>query len=160
MIDPLDRLTAQLLGRLAVEVERGPSLPGTFRVGGIVKLGGSLERVLSGALDVLAAGSGRTSAELLADARGAGSRMDMASGGQLAMVLRKSSGLSGAADRRISLIVRDLTARSSAVQRVIDLRNDVAHDRELGPGVDAALAALRTLILAQRQAAGWAPLPG
>ena len=137
-----EALTA-LQDRLKTEQVRGVRVPPTMRVGGLAKLGSQLERTLRAALETAAVECG-TSGQALLDAVGAGSPIRRATAGQVAIALRRipRARVRGPALR---VLLDDLKVEGSVLQRIIELRNRVAHDGEVPPGADESLGELRAL---------------
>jgi hypothetical protein len=134
--ESLDEAAAALLERLERESQRDAA-SGTERAGGVTRIGGRLEAFLRAALLEAAAIDSRDPLAAVRSVLVQADSVERVTLGTLAKVLEKWS---GSAEDHAALrpILEDLRSKKrSLLWRVINYRNDIAHDRKDADGAAA-----------------------
>ena len=154
MIDRLEAASAKLLDRLHKERDRAPEAGATAAVGGMGKLGSTLEAMLRELLKEIADAQGIAADELLR-APGGAVTTDRATLGQLASALKNAARRARSPGVRHRAILRDLQQPASAIFRVVKVRNEAIHEATLARESGEVLDALNALVVRHRRDAGW-----
>jgi hypothetical protein len=165
MPNAINESSKVLCDRLVKELERSKPESGaapTARVGGWARMGAALDGLLRGCLVFICDADRLNVEDELRRSVSGAARLDRASAGQLARVLRDLSRSPAASKREVAMICRDLLGgnRSSKLWTLVEVRNRAIHDGATEPSRSETQTVLRgalDVLRAHRAAAGWEP---
>jgi hypothetical protein len=154
--DMLEKASRELLERLSTELARPQGTAGTHLVGGLTKIGSKLEALLRALLVEMAALQGVQVDGLLPTIGDRPISLRRATGGQVVRALERLTTHHGRLPPRIRALVNDLRRwRDSVISRVIEVRNEAAHEGVVPARAAAAVRELKELVVNHRRDAGW-----
>jgi hypothetical protein len=158
MDDSIEKISLELLERLATEEGRPATTPGTHLVGGLVKAGVKLEALLRAIVLEVADVDGVDPGALLAPSGARPTSIHKAMAGPLAHGLRshlETRRPQPPIPAQLRPILDDLVRRDSRIFAFITMRNEIAKEGQEPKLAVTVMKKLRELVSGFRKHAGW-----
>lgn len=145
-VKDLQNYARELRGRLARELAPPTTGSHTRRVGGVVKVGSALERMLLALFLWLAKEENVEPVQVVRNKFTKVNSIYKLTSGMLSALVRDGASTKAAERPEVHTLVADLDGSGSRLRRLIDLRNDAAHQGGLSPALHQACVDVMALL--------------